>query len=105
MVPTRSLRTGANCRYQGVEKGLQPPVRALPRPRAVTSIGGLVFREGTKRLRVAVEEQGADAEIRVIEGAQVLVLRPGLVSPRAFVALVLALDPLQESRQYLQGTG
>lgn len=53
-------------------------------------------------MQVRVEEQDVDAQV-VADGPDgSLLLRPGLVSPRAFVALVLALE---EGRQYLQSTG
>lgn len=57
-------------------------------------------------MQLRVEEQEEDARIAYDEdGRTALVLRPGLVSPRAFVALVLALRALEECGQYLQSTG
>lgn len=57
-------------------------------------------------MRVRVEEQEEDARVATdSDGMSVLILKPGLVGPRAFVALVLSLEPLQHGRQVLQDAG
>lgn len=56
-------------------------------------------------MQVRVQEQDVDAQVAIGRDGPSLLLRPGLVTSRAFVALVLALEPLEQCRQYLQGTG
>ena len=58
-------------------------------------------------MRVRVQDQIEDAKVITdADGAVTLCLRPGVVSSRAFVALVLALAPaLEQGRQYLQCAG
>lgn len=56
-------------------------------------------------MHVRVEDQNEDARVVVEAQGQVLLLRRGLVGPRAFVALVLALGVLEESGQYMQCAG
>ena len=57
-------------------------------------------------MQVRIAEQDEDARVTYGgDGAVTLVCRPGLLSPRAFVALVLALEPLEQCSQYLQSTG
>lgn len=57
-------------------------------------------------MQVRIEEQEQDARVDVQDDGRVaLVCRPGLLSPRAFVALVLALGALEQGRQYLQSAG
>lgn len=55
-------------------------------------------------MRVRVQNQEAQASVgRDDDGVPVLLLRPHLISPSAFCALVLALEPLAEQGyQYLQ---
>ena len=67
--------------------------------------GGLPRKAGD--MRVQVQDQVEDAKVVTDEdGTIVLCLRPGVVSSRAFVALVLALAPvLEQGRQYLQCAG
>ena len=58
-------------------------------------------------MQVRVQDQDEDATVIADDdGTVTLCLRPGVVSPRAFVALVLALAPvLEQGRQYLQCAG
>lgn len=54
-------------------------------------------------MQVRVTEQDVDAQVVIDGEGLALVLRPGLVTPRAFVALVLALS--EESCQQRQRVG
>ena len=56
-------------------------------------------------MQVRIAEQEEDARVAYDDGGVTLVCRPGLLSPRAFVALVLALEPLEQCGQYLQSAG
>lgn len=58
-------------------------------------------------MRVRVEDQDEDAKlIRQMGGESTLILRAGLISSRAYVALTLALSPLVEhGDQYLHHAG
>lgn len=63
----------------------------------------------TRERRVRVQEVEQDCEARVMtdpDGEMVLLVRPGLLSTRAYVALGLALSPLVEQHhQQLRGLG
>lgn len=61
--------------------------------------------EGNRAMRVRVRDQASDAEVSMDDRGLVLNVKPGLLSPRAYVALVLALESLEQSCQYLQSAG
>lgn len=50
-------------------------------------------------MRVQVQEQDEDAAVRWTADGPVLMVRSEVLSPRAYVALVLALAPLFEQGQ------
>jgi len=77
-------------------------IRTLPLPNGDPISG--VGSERSLGLRVRVQEQTEDARVEIDQDGEIaLCLRRGVVTPRAFCALVLALAPvLEKGRQYLQ---
>jgi len=57
-------------------------------------------------VRVRVEERTGDAGVvRDADGRLALSVAKGVLTPRAFVALIVALEHLEESCQHLHRTG
>lgn len=71
-------------------------------PPARTAVAGLEAQRGAQ-VRVYVQEQDEDAKVERQDDGLVLCVKSGVLSSRAFVALVLALGPvLEQGREYLQ---
>jgi hypothetical protein len=54
-------------------------------------------------VRVRVQDQQEDAKVEAdSDGELALCFRPGAITPKIYMALVLVLAPLEQGRQYLQ---